>query len=97
MSYVLFPAKFWKLQFVCAHVIPTWARFHNILHLIFNFVISHAISYHHNYIFFLLGVSNLLVGTLGRSLFLIAGVCKRVRGMKKSSEIPAQGVRGHQT
>ena len=35
-----FPAKFWKLQSVCAHVIPTWACLHNILHLIFNFLSS---------------------------------------------------------
>ena len=35
-----FPAKFWKLQSVCAHVIPTWACLHNILHLIFNLLSS---------------------------------------------------------
>ena len=39
-TYVFFPAKFWKLQSACAHVIPTWACLHNILHLIFNFLSS---------------------------------------------------------
>ena len=62
-----------------------------------SFVIFHAIYYHHNHHFFLLGVSCLLVGALGRSLYLIAGVCKRVRRMKKSSEIRAQAVTVHQT
>ena len=62
-----------------------------------SFVIFHAIYYHHNHHFFLLGVSCLLVGALGRSLLLIAGVCKGVRRMKKSSEIPAQAVTAHQT
>ena len=61
------------------------------------FVISHAIYDHHNHYFFLLGVSPLLVGALGRFLFLIAGVCKGVRRMKKSSEIRAQAVAAQQT
>lgn len=95
-----FPAKFWKLQSVCAHVIPTWARFHNVSQSYIEFqlfVISHAIYDHHNHYFFLLGVSRLLVGALGRSLFLIAGVCKGVRRMKKSSETRAQAVAAQQT
>ena len=61
------------------------------------FVIFHAIYYHHNRHVFLLGVSCLLVGALGRSLLLIAGVCKGVRRMKKISEIRAQAVTVHQT
>ena len=52
---------------------------------------------HHNHYFFLLGVSRLLVRVLGRSLFLIAGVCKGVRRMKKSSETRAQAVAAQQT
>jgi hypothetical protein len=59
--------------------------------------ISHVINYHHNHIFFLLGVFRLLVGTLGRSVFLMAGVCRGVRRIKKSSEIRAQAVTVHQT
>ena len=47
-TYVFFPAKFWKLQSACAHVIPTWACLHNIFTFDFQFfVIFHAIYYHH--------------------------------------------------
>ena len=76
---------------------PACIMSHSLIFEFQLFVISHAIYDHHNHYFFLLGVSRLLVGALGRSLFLMAGVCKGVRRMKKSSEIRAQTVTAHQT
>ena len=76
---------------------PAFIMSHSLTFEFQLFGISHAIYYHHNHYFFLLGVSHLLVGALGRSLCLIAGVCKGVRRMKKSTEIRAQAVTAHQT
>ena len=76
---------------------PAFIMSHSLTFEFQLFVISHAIYDHHNHYFFLLGVSRLLVGALGRSLFLIAGVCKGVRRMKKSSETRAQAVAAQQT
>ena len=77
-----FPAEFWKLQSVCAHVIPLGPAFiiSYIWFSVFCHLPCHILSSQSS--FFLLGVSRLLVGTLGRSLFLTAGVCNGVRKMK---------------
>ena len=97
-TYVFFPAKFWKLQSACAHVIPTWACLHNILHLIFNFLSSFMPFIIITIIMFSCWAFLVSwLGLWGRSLLLIAGVCKGVRRMKKISEIRAQAVTVHQT
>ena len=77
-----FPAEFWKLQSVCAHVIPLGPAFiiSYIWFSVFCHLPCHILSSQSS--FFLLGISRLLVGTLGRSLFLTAGVCNGVRKMK---------------
>ena len=57
-THVFFPAKFWKLQSVCAHVIPTWARFHNVSQSYIEFqlfVISHANIWSSQPLFFPVG------------------------------------------
>ena len=102
---------FWKLLSLCAYVMPTWAGFHNnclpfglhfchlpchIIIIITTIAIIIIIIFNHHH-FFLLGVSCLLVGPFWDvPCFLIAGVCKGVRKMKKSSQIPAQAVTAHQ-
>ena len=86
--FVFLPAKFWKLQFVCAHVIPTWAGFKHIrllIYICFCHLPCHIIIIFSCNVFLVFWLTH-----FGTFLFLTANVCKVARRMKKDNQFPAQ-------
>ena len=91
-----FPAKFWKLQSACAHVIPTWTGFHKILHVIF---ICCHLPRHILSSIIIFSCWAFLVSWLGlwdAPCFWLKVFAKGA-GDEKSNEIPAQAVTALQT
>ena len=95
-SNIFFPAKFWKLQSACAHVIATWTGFHKILHVIF---ICCHLPRHILSSIIIFSCWAFLVSWLGlwdAPCFWLKVFAKGA-GDEKSNEIPAQAVTALQT